>query len=60
MYYLNEVCKIGQGADCCRYIASGKDGIVCLKLTDLKETVDKRVKDGLFTATGDNCEGEKE
>lgn len=55
--YLQEICKIGQGAACCRYVVAGADGITCAKLTEVKATIDKRVADGLFTATSDNCEG---
>jgi hypothetical protein len=58
--YLNEVCKIGQGHACCRYIVAGADGITCAKLTYLKDTIDARVAAETFTARGDNCEGQAE
>lgn len=58
--HLKEVCRIGQGAECCRYLtmAGGKDpGWSCEKRGGLKATIDERVANGLFTACGDNCEG---
>ncbi len=56
---LKEVCKIGQGAKCCRYIVvCGRDGITCAKNIDMKKALDRRVEAGQFTAIADNCEGE--
>ena len=52
---LKNVCKIGQGANCCRYILCGQNGFECGKLTKLKESIDKRVN--IMTAKGDNCKG---
>lgn len=60
MDYLKNVCKIGQGADCCRYIVAGVGGITCAKLTEMKVVIDRRVEEGRFTAQGDNCEGKNE
>lgn len=56
---LTDVCKLGQGSDCCRYITAGAAGIECAKHTGLKAIIDKRVEEGTFTAQGDNCEGLK-
>lgn len=56
--YLKAVCKMGEGALCCRYIVAGTDGITCAKLDrSLKKAIDLRVEAGLFTARGDNCPG---
>lgn len=55
--YIMNTCKIGQGADCCRYVVAGTSGIECAKLTSMKETIDQRVETGQFTATSDNCDG---
>lgn len=52
---LKNVCKIGQGANCCRYILCGQNGFECGKLTKLKESIDKRVN--IMAAKGDNCKG---
>ena len=59
MKYLKEVCKIGQGAECCRYLIAGHKGLECAKLTDLKKTIDLRVEAKMFTAIADNCEGKE-
>jgi hypothetical protein len=60
MSYLTQTCKIGQGAECCRYIVAGKGGITCAKLTSVKATIDNRVAAGSFTAKADNCQGKEE
>jgi hypothetical protein len=58
---LINTCKMGQGGDCCRYIAATQLGIVCAK-HDLatKREIDFRVRQGLFVAVGDNCQGMEE
>ena len=52
---LKDICKMGQGADCCRYITVGPDGFECAKGTTLQATLDQRV--GIMVAKGDNCDG---
>lgn len=52
---LKNVCKIGQGINCCRYILCRQNGFECGKLTKLKEIIDKRVS--IMVAKGDNCKG---
>ena len=52
---LRNICKIGQGKDCCRYLVCGVGGFECAKLSGLKTLIDHRVE--LMTAQGDNCEG---
>lgn len=51
------VCKIGHGADCCRYIAMSPKGWSCEKHTEMKRIIDYKVAVGNMTAAGDNCEG---
>jgi len=51
------VCKIGQGNDCCRYLVAGPKGFECAKITPMKATIDARVHS--FTAKADNCEGKE-
>ena len=54
--YMDEVCKMGQGEDCCRYITVGADGFQCGKDDpSIKTALDQRVFG--MTAKGDNCEG---
>lgn len=51
------VCKIGHGAQCCRYLTMSARGWCCEKNTDLAAVIDARVAAGTFTARGDNCDG---
>lgn len=54
--YVKEVCKIGQGNDCCRYTLMGSQGWQCGKIDPvMKAQLDDRVI--LMVANGDNCEG---
>ena len=58
--HAKNVCKAGQGEECCRYLSSGITGLICLKLDSVfKEKVDERVANGYFIAKSDNCEGIK-
>jgi len=57
--HVNLVCKIGKGADCCRYLAVAGDGWSCLKHTTLKEYLDRRVREGKMRARSDNCPGKE-
>lgn len=54
---VREVCKVGLGELCCRYLVAGTAGFECAKLSSLKTTIDIRVAAGAFNAKGDNCEG---
>jgi len=54
--HLREVCKAGQGAECCRYIVLG-DALECSKGTPLGVLLDSRAKRGEILAQGDNCDG---
>lgn len=56
--HLYDVCKIGQGRDCCRYIIGDGKGLHCAKLAvSLKEEIDRRVLFNAMTARADNCAG---
>lgn len=54
--HMYQVCKVGQGTECCKYLGSGAKGMSCLKLTPFKKTLDVRTN---MTAKADNCEGIK-
>jgi hypothetical protein len=54
---LKEVCKIGQGEECCRYLTCGSKGFECAKNTPLQITLDDRVLKDQMNAQGDNCDG---
>lgn len=55
--YAISTCKLGQMADCCRYLGADKFGFCCLKHTKLQATVDHRASRGEMNARADNCEG---
>lgn len=53
---IREVCRIGQGADCCRFLSNDGTGFHCAKLNDhLVEQIEVRRPD--MIAQGDNCAG---
>lgn len=55
--WVQDVCKMGQGAACCRYLAVDAKGFCCLRLTDAKAMLDERVAMGTMHARSDNCTG---
>jgi hypothetical protein len=56
--HAHEVCKIGQGAECCRYLTIGAKGWSCEKTYPRgKAIIDRQVEHGMWTAKGDNCDG---
>lgn len=56
--YIDSTCKIGQGADCCRYLMVGFGGFECGKDDPrAKRTIDARCEADTFKSLGDNCEG---
>jgi hypothetical protein len=56
--YTKEVCKIGQGKKCCRYLICDGDGFQCAKfILEFRGELDVRVTLNKITAQGDNCEG---
>lgn len=58
--HIKNVCKIGQGYECCRYLAVGPKGFECLKSSDLKDHIDDRVERDDMVSQGDNCEGKSQ
>lgn len=55
--WVEAICLIGKGSACCRYLTMGAGGFECAKHTNLRDTIDRRVEAGSFTARGDNCKG---
>ncbi len=55
--YLLEVCKLGKGEVCCRYLSNNGGVWMCAKFTPLRAFLDKRSASGAMRAKGDNCEG---
>lgn len=59
--YRRDICRIGQGSDCCRYIVGSAFGLECAKHQfKINDEIDRRVAAGMMRATGDNCEGLKD
>jgi len=60
--HVETVCKPGQGAATCRYLAvsPGREGTryTCEKASGLRPQIDERVKAGTMVAQGDNCGGQ--
>lgn len=56
--YIKQVCKIGQGATCCKYLAMGPNGFECMKANEAdKKIIDRNWATTEYVAQGDNCEG---
>lgn len=55
--HAKDVCLLGRGHDCCRYLVCGPQGFECSKHSEMREYIDKRVAQKTFTARGDNCDG---
>lgn len=55
--HIKEVCKIGQGKECCRYLVMGARGFECVKYSEMATVLDLRVETDTIVAQGDNCEG---
>jgi hypothetical protein len=53
--HLREVCRMGQGKDCCAFIIVGRKGIQCAKGTEFEAEIRARVHK--MVARGDNCNG---
>jgi len=54
---IKDVCKIGQGHNCCRYLVMGAQGFECVKHSAMASLLDQRVQQETITARGNNCEG---
>jgi len=54
---VKDVCKIGQGHMCCRYLVMGTRGFECVKHSAMATLLDNRVETETITARGDNCDG---
>ena len=55
-----KVCRLGHGAETCRYLTMDCDGWACARGNDDLETyIEEKMKRGLMTATGIGCSGRK-
>lgn len=58
MDYIKSTCKIGQGAECCRYLTMGSKGFECALLEEsLRIIIDERVETGKMVSISKNCKG---
>ena len=55
--WVESVCKLGQGAACCRFLMIGEHGFTCEKTGDMAAELTRRATAGIFVAISDNCEG---
>ena len=59
--YLKHVCKIGQGAECCKYLVAGSKGFECMRIEPAnKSIIDKNWARTKHVAQGDNCMGQED
>jgi hypothetical protein len=59
--HIAEVCKMGEGEKCCRYLVGGAKGLECMKTDPLnKSVIDKAWATDVHVSQGDNCGGWKE
>ncbi len=58
--WIKDVCKIGQGAECCKYLVMGGNGFECMKFNRLnKAVIDASWSEFDHVAQGDNCPGKE-
>lgn len=58
--YLNNICKIGNKNNTCRYILMSSEGqFVCAKHTKMRQVLDELVEKESIEARGNNCQGLK-
>lgn len=57
--YAKTVCKMGQGAECCRYLTMAPMGWSCEKNGPLRNYIDFRVRNDQMISHGDNCDGKQ-
>ena len=58
MDYIKATCKIGQGAECCRYLVMGSKGFECALLEEsLRNTIDQKADSGNMISISKNCKG---
>lgn len=60
--HVNEVCKMGQGASCCKYLVmDGINGWECMRTDPAnKKVIDDNWAKHNHVSQGDNCDGYKD
>lgn len=51
------ICKMGQGHECCSFLTFGAGGFCCAKGSSVEPIILKRRNEKTMTAMGDNCPG---
>lgn len=56
-----DICKIGQGSNCCKYLVAGEKGFECMKINPAnKKVIDDNWAHNKHVAQGDNCDGKED
>jgi hypothetical protein len=55
--WAKEICRIGQGKDCCRFLTMAPTGWSCEKTSSFSDHLTTKASLGLMVAISDNCEG---
>lgn len=55
--WVKDVCRIGQGATCCRFLTMSPEGWSCEKHGEHSALLTHRAACGQMTAIADNCAG---
>ena len=58
--YVTQVCKIGLGNKCCRYLMAGPNGFECALVnssTIIKRRLDEKADSKTMVAQAVNCDG---
>ncbi len=55
--HAKEICKVGQGEECCAFLMMGANGFECAKGTRAHAIINLRLAEGTMNAKGDNCDG---
>lgn len=56
--HVRDICKFGQGQQCCRYLILSSNGFECAKPGALKGVIDSKAQ--YMSAQADNCKGVKD
>lgn len=57
MEHVKNVCKIGQGSNCCKYLVAGGQGFQCMKVNPENKKLVEDNWDDTKSAQSDNCKG---
>jgi len=56
--HIKNVCKLGKGVKCCKYLVGGAKGLECMRIDEAnKKVIDDNWNQVEHIAQGDNCRG---